>query len=140
MRDIKFRGFNYENGWIYGMYVDNYIVDEVVEATNEYIALGRWCHVDIDTVGQYTGLKDRNGTEIYEGDILECKGHYSGEGWFDTGECDYHFISSVKWDNVKSSYKCGGFDLSELYVNNDVIVGNIFENPELENSDVERSI
>ncbi len=78
---------------------------------------------------QYTGLKDTNGKEIYEGDIIHTKGHYSGEGWFDTGECDYDFDGIVEYDNLELTYMVDGFNLSEL--DRVKVIGNIYENPEL---------
>lgn len=86
---------------------------------------GTWYKDDGLEIMQYTGLKDKNGKEIYEGDIV--KGHYYKEG------IAYRFIGKVKY--IGSKYEiCGvkqyiglATELNSTYE----IIGNIYENPEL---------
>lgn len=74
----KFRGKSIDKTnkgkWVYGnLIVDGnnaLIVNGIVECEEDYVALGDRCPVDLKTVGQSTGLFDKNGVEIFEGDVV----------------------------------------------------------------------
>ncbi len=115
MREIKFRAWDKANNRFYNL------VETRVPELN---------HGDDDGViyMQYTGLKDKNGKEIYEGDILRTdKGINAVVYWSNSGAC---FM--VKYHNIWST-KIGWYIYKNLrmFAPKSEVIGNIYENPEL---------
>lgn len=107
-----------------------FIINEVVEANEQYITIGSWCPVDQKTIGQSTGLKDKNGKEIFEGDVIAIE--------VDDTETP---INARVFQNSKIGVLMShvfedneDVPMVELLEDNSVafeIIGNIYVNPEL---------
>ncbi len=126
MREILFRGKHMhvcpENKHLDGTWVEGYLEDEnhINDGKCEFL-------IDPETICQYTGLTDKNGKKIWEGDILE-------------GHLDDKFPEDVTREKViwhESGWKTeepGCVDkeyLDEFDTENFEVVGNVFDNPEL---------
>lgn len=128
MREIKFRGKSIvDSKWFYGSLVyfcEKYSISESGEA--ESFILPVIAEVIPETVGQFTGLKDKKGKKIYEGDVAKlkhCTALYTCT-WVPDTAC-FYWLSNVSNDYSTMHHE------SE-------IIGNIYENPELINKEVNK--
>ena len=136
-REIEFRGKRVDNGeWIYGVPItdeatnDAYIITSTAGASlkseiNNMCATG--FRVIRNTVGEYTGLTDKNGTRIFEGDIIDVayKPYYGG-------------VAKKRIGTFKVGFEDGLYMYADdedyfLFTENDeiIVIGNIYDNPEL---------
>jgi len=130
MREILFRGKRKDNGeWVHGDLVRTTRESDGIRSDHSLIGVDMVFHEVIpETVGQYTGLKDRNGKEIYEGDIL-------GE-WVDTDEGMIQSKQQVFWKNggwwIDASFNQDRLFFYTLYLELEdydyEVIGNIYEN------------
>lgn len=136
MREIKFIGKRKDNGeWIEGSLCESYdervfiVYDDDFCMTSDccglHLVSDRFYEVIPETVGQYTGMKDKNGTEIFEGDILVNQLN--------------SLVDSDPFEVVWSD-DCGGFAwrqgdkgdiLYSAITRNCEAIGNIHDNPEV---------
>lgn len=144
MREILFRGKRVDNGcWAEGYYAvkgkdtdleKHFIVSSTFDSnTDAYPFYFTDNQIEPETVCQYTGLKDKNGRKIFEGDTVKVR---FKEAKIGAKEDFYNYI--VKYDERKAEF--GLFGNEELYgipifeeYNQPImeVVGNIFDNPEL---------
>lgn len=82
--------------------------------------------VDDSVLLEYTGLHDKNGREIYEGDVLQCTSYTYGNG--ETGKTSL----LVKYDEMSAGFIAGPYMLGKLMdIRKCEVIGNIFENKQL---------
>ena len=132
MREILFRGKRKDNGkWVEGHYGEYYSGKENVSCisiSKETIS-GSLCYDVIpETVGQYTGLTDKNGTKIFEGDILHAA---QGDFVVRWSESICSFVAGEK-ERMRPCMNSGTMNCCE-------VIGNIFDNPELLESDIHKT-
>ena len=130
MREILFRGKRTNNGeWVYGDLIQNVDCLKIREQEKSIKKIAKSYEVDRDTVGQFTGLCDKNGKKIFEGDIHKYLDYVFviEFGEFIEMRTDY---SLVGWHMRRAkTIACVSFDGTENEYAN--IIGNIYDNPEL---------
>lgn len=120
MREFLFRGktdyLDVRNKWKYGYYVHE--ENDFIGYYNKNHCLFCYDLIDIKTLGQYTGIKDKNGKKIFEGDIIKLYDEY----WYISFNYGTFLLT-------KNSGRCIGISLWPL---KDLeVLGNIYDNPEL---------
>lgn len=128
MREIKFRGRNYYGLWMYGylmptpkpiIHLDNKY--SICVSTSGLMSVDRVNYeVETHTIGQFTGITDKNGKEIYEGDIITFDNYLQG-------------LSRVVYDysGYYAESKTYSTLLRPTLEKHISVIGNIHDNPEL---------
>lgn len=138
MREIKFRGkrtgrikgneyrSNYQNGdFVFGLLTKHEFVFGNDKLNAEMTDINGISGIEVDesTIGQFTGLYDKNGKEVYEGDIVALNKFLLG--------CYVvkYDIKNARFSMYCDNYEQAGFNLETM--KNYEVIGNIYDNPEL---------
>ena len=124
MREILFRGKTERGEWIEGFYIKDVIETYIYDKYRNT----RMQSVIPETVGQYTGLTDKNGKKIFEGDIVKAQDDVFGSPFCDGiigkivyDECAFFIEPKNPVDSQRLFDECAVYE----------VIGNIHDNPEL---------
>ena len=123
MHEILFRGKRMDNGeWVKGFYVcipdTHYIMTGKFDSLTNGIINSEAYKVDPSTVGQFTGLEDKLGTKIFEGDVIDDLG------------VEYIVVFDSDYAQFRGKFDGWNAEISHIASRCEVI-GNIYDNPEL---------
>ena len=129
MRDLLFRGQTRKKGekvFMDGRPVDaNWVYGGIFQGKGDFSVIYTYEPVYTDTVGQYTGIDDKNGKKIFEDDILKFGKYLYVVEWEDGSLCA--FQKNYLKDGISESYK----PVRVLADDGAEVIGNIYESPEL---------
>ena len=129
MREILFRGKRVDNGdWVEGSYINSVVKNGVFGyiAGNNVINPKK---IYKKTLGQYTGLTDKNGTKIFDGDIVKYHKETYTSMKDTIGIVEYYNGSyGISYENNQHFLE---FSSMSMYVRWYEVIGNIYDNPEL---------
>ena len=134
MRDLLFRGQTRKKGekvFMDGRPVDaNWVYGGIFQGKGDFSVMYTYEPIEkrpvyTDTVGQYTGINDKNGTKVFEGDILKFGKYLYVVEWKDGCLCA--FQKNYLKDGISEIYK----PVRVLADDGAEVIGNIYENPEL---------
>ena len=148
MRQIRFRAKRADDGaWVYGDLAHTQKIcnaEEKSRTGNVSIGVIRISNYDVDetTIGQSTGLRDDQGTDIYEGDIVDWVFFYTRDFWGGANYCDTIVRGVIEWKQggfilrvTNNDFEgAGSYGISDLNTDteNDVrVIGNIYDNKDL---------
>ena len=128
-RIIKFRGYSpVTKGWVYGLLIPQKKYGEIIYHIAPFVKNGsiEGVEVEPESIGQFTGMTDKNGREIYEGDIVRYR------------TTDERFrknpsftVLDINYDEKSARFQAGDIYWDRLWSPKLEVIGNTHDNPEL---------
>lgn len=120
-REILYRGINFQKEWVYGDLFHSYANDDIAIAYyREGSKTPTFDAIFPESFGQYTGLTDKNGVKIFEGDIISI------------GEPNIKYITMWRNDGFCAKQIGASSYIGLTYWASDIeVLGNVIDNPEL---------